>query len=88
MAETEFTSRELDLLAGYEWAKSAEQDELRLAADEQIVPQSARDALTASGLADDERITPGQGAFDFLQGFIRGVRAFLVEDLDRLSTLN
>jgi hypothetical protein len=83
----EYTPRELGLLAGHTWASHAEAADVRAVADTGVLVKSASDALEASGIVDDERITPGEGAHDFHQGFVHGVRAFIDEDLNRISRL-
>ena len=85
----EFTPRDLGLLTGHAWAKNALPIDVTTAAEEGVVPDETWDTIMATGMRErlDEFDDPAADEA-FLAGFYHGVRAFIVEDLRRLSNLN
>jgi hypothetical protein len=90
MADEEFTPRELGLLAGHAWAKTALPIEVTMAAEEGEMPEGAWETIMGAGMRDrlDEFEDSDAAEETFLEGFHHGVGAFVVEDLRRLSNLN
>jgi hypothetical protein len=71
--KTEFTPRERGLLAGHTWAKERARthDDIPEVARTGVVPADVRESVTNAGLPTAEHA--------FWEGFIHGVRAFVVE---------
>jgi hypothetical protein len=89
--DDEFTPRERGLLIGHAWAQEAASLEAaKHVADGEQVPDDVREIVLGDGGMRDRleaSIDPNAEAA-FWGGFVHGVRAFVVEDLNRTAKLN
>ena len=93
MSSTEaedFTARELGLLTGQAWAIKAEPHARKQIADEGEVPDDVKEMVLRAGFADRLGEFGDRDAAEqkYWQGFVHGVRAFVVGDLNRVANLN
>jgi hypothetical protein len=89
--DDEFTPRERGLLIGHAWAQEAASPKAaKHVADTEQVPDDVREIVLGDGRMRDRleaSIDPNAEAA-FWGGFVHGVRAFVVEDLNRTVQLH
>ena len=97
MADDESTAGDLGLLAGHGWAERHGHGELAEEARRRVaygeITDELREMVMNAGGMDDRLalLRPTAWPNDepaFWQGFISGVRVFVVEDLDQVAKLN
>jgi hypothetical protein len=85
------TPRDLGLIFGNTWAKTADRLELAAFIEEHTVPDQPWETIMAAGRMRErleEFPDPRTAHEKFLEGFYHGVRAFVVEELKGTSSLS